>query len=404
MKISTIIESIQRAKRGFSTGLAELVFPTIALIGSAAIVTPAWSQSSPAEELFVIGTDSQVYAHKLDAKGNPLGDYFLVQSGQVRALATVDTASSAASAAGTAEIFVIGTDSQVYFKQFNSGGDAASNYSLVPGQVSAILPVASLIGSGSSSSLVIQLFVIGTDGQVYVHQFDHNGNPVGGYAPIPGVVKAIAAGHAQSGSSPLLFVIGTDSKVYMHKFDINLNPTGAYIPVPCMAGAAPCPVEAITSQTGNPVAVATGADGQVWVQRFDGNANPRGSFEAVQDAPTILNQVKGVSVSSVNPFSAGSWPTYNPTDRSLLFVIGTDNQVYEHLFDAGGNPLGQYVTIPGVITAIYAHHELFAIGPDHQVMLHKIDQFGAPLGSYITIPNQVKAIGGEVFLPPFPIT
>ncbi len=388
----------QTIQRLLNPALAGITIAANIVLGSVALIGPAWSQSSPAEELFVIGTDSQVYAHKLDANGNPLGDYFLVQSGQVKALATVDTASTAASAAGTAEIFVIGTDSQVYFKQFNSSGDAASNYSLVPGQVSAILPVASLIGSGSSSSLVIQLFVIGTDGQVYVHQFDHNGNPVGGYAPIPGVVKAIAAGHAQSGSSPLLFVIGTDSKVYMHKFDINLNPTGAYIQVPCGAGAAPCPVGAITAQTGNPVAVATGADGQVWVQ------NPRGIFEAVQDAPPILNQVKGVSVSSVNPFSAGSWPTYNPTDRSLLFVIGTDNQVYEHLFDAGGNPLGQYVTIPGVITAIYAHHELFAIGVDHQVLLHKVDQFGAPLGNYITIPNQVKAIGGEAFLPPFPIS
>ena len=390
-RLSTLV----LARFAFSAGIA---------LGSVALIAPAWSQTYPAEDLFVIGTDSQVYAQRLDANGNLVGNYFLVQPGQVKALATVDTAHTTGSGSlGTAEIFVIGTDDQVWFKRFAFDGVSATNYALIPGQVKAIVPMASVSGSGSSSSLMIQLFVIGTDSQVYVHQFDVNGNPVGGYVQIPGLVKAMAAGHAQIGSPPLLFVIGTDNQVYMHQFDVNGNPVGSYTLVGCpTSGVAPCPIKAITAQTGNPVLLATGSDQQVWVQRFDTNANRVGGFEVV-GTPGVLNQVKGVSVSSINPFCPGCWPLYNPADRALLFVIGTDNQVYEHLFDSSGNPLGSYVQIPNGINAIYAHHELFVIGTDQQVWMHRIDQFGNPVGGYINIPNQVKAIGGEVFLPLSPL-
>jgi hypothetical protein len=386
-----------------NSALAHFAFAASIALGSAALVAPAWSQTYPAEELFVVGTDSQVYAQKLDANGNRLGGYFLVQAGQVKALATVDTTRSGLGPLGVAEIFVIGTDNQVYFKQFDFNGDSVTSYTPLPGQVKAIAAVASVTGSGYPS-VTIQLFVIGTDSQVYVHQFDGNGNPAGGYFPIPGVfVKAIAVGQVQSGSPPLLFVIGTDNQVYMHQFDVNGNPVRSYTLVGCPAsGVVPCPIKAITAQTGNPVLLATGTDQQVWVQRFDANANRVGGFEVV-GTPGVLNQVKAVSVSSMNPFCAGCWPLYNPADKPLLFVIGTDNQVYEHLFDSSGNPLGSYVQIPDGINAIYAHHELFVIGTDQQVWMHRIDQFGNPVGGYINIPNQVKAIGGEVFLPLSPL-
>jgi hypothetical protein len=388
-------QAIQRLQ---NLPLARFAFSACIALGSVALVAPAWSQTYPAEELFVVGTDSQVYAHKLDANGNPLGGYFLVQAGQVKALATVDTSPGSGSL-GTAEIFVIGTDNQVYFKQFDFAGNSATNYTLIPDPVKAIVPIASATGSGFRT----QLFVIGTDSQVYIHQFDVNGNPVGGYVgPILGAVNAIAVGHAQSGSPPLLFALGLDNQVYMHQFDANANPVGGYTLVGCPASGAPCPIKSITAQTGNPVLLATGSDQQVWVHQFDAHANPVGGYEAV-GTPGVLNPVKAVSVSSLNPFCAGCWPLYNHTDRSLLFAIGTDNQVYEHLFDSGGNPLGSYVQIPDPVNAIYARHELFVIGTDQQVYMHQVDQFGNPVGGYVNFPSPVKAIGGEVFLPLSPI-
>jgi hypothetical protein len=116
---------------------------------------------------------------------------------------------------------VIGTDNQVWVHRFDGSGNPVGGYMLIPNQVKAIS-----VGRDSAGNPL--LYVIGTDNQVWVHRFDGSGNPVGGYMLIPNQVKAISVGRDSAGK-PLLWVIGTDNQVYVHQFDGSGNPVGSYV-------------------------------------------------------------------------------------------------------------------------------------------------------------------------------
>jgi hypothetical protein len=127
-------------------------------------------------------------------------------------------------------LFAIGTDNQVWVHEFDGFGDPyppitrstqVGGYMLIPNQVKAIS-----VGRDSAGNPL--LYVIGTDNQVWVHRFDGSGNPVGGYMLIPNQVKAISVGRDSAGK-PLLWVIGTDNQVYVHQFDGSGNPVGSYV-------------------------------------------------------------------------------------------------------------------------------------------------------------------------------
>jgi hydrogenase maturation factor len=230
-------------------------------------------------------------------------------------------------------LFAIGTDNQVWVHEFDGFGDPyppitsstqVGGYMLIPNQVKAIS-----VGHDSAGKPL--LFVIGTDNQVWVHQFYGSGNPnnpngtghpIGGYMPIPNQVKAISVGRDGAGN-PLLYVIGTDNQVYVHQFDGSGNPVGGYMLIPNQVKA----ISVGRDSAGNPLLYVIGTDNQIWVHRFDGSGNPVGGYML------IPNQVKAISVGRD---SAG---------KPLLWVIGTDNQVYVHQFDGSGNPVGSYVLV-----------------------------------------------------------
>jgi hypothetical protein len=155
----------------------------------------------------VVGTDDQVYVHKFDANGNPVGSYAVVENKVLTISLGVNP-----------RLVVIGTDNQVYFHRFDDNGNPVGDYVLIPNHVKAI-------SVGQYGNQLNLLFVIGTDNQVYVNRFDSNGAPIGGYIPIPNMVKSIKAGTERSG----LFVVGTDDQVYMHQFDDNGQPVGNYV-------------------------------------------------------------------------------------------------------------------------------------------------------------------------------
>src|SRR5204863_171713 len=77
-----------------------------------------------------------------------------------------------------------------------------------------------------------EVFVVGTDDQVYLHKFDSTGMPLGSYIPIPNPVKAISTNSGLGYINPGLFVIGTDNQVYVHQIDPSGNPVGSYTPIP----------------------------------------------------------------------------------------------------------------------------------------------------------------------------
>jgi hypothetical protein len=60
---------------------------------------------------------------------------------------------------------------------------------------------------------LIELFAIGTDGQVYSQKFDTSGNKLAGFALVaPGAVKSATA--TLLPGSPALFAVGMDSQIY----------------------------------------------------------------------------------------------------------------------------------------------------------------------------------------------
>ncbi len=115
------------------------------------------------------------------------------------------------------------------------------------------------------------------------------------------------------------FVIGTDSQVYTRLLDASGNPTGAYYQI---ANKQVLGLSVIRLGAGsNFRAFVVGTDHQVYAETISG-ATRSGYFAT---AP-------GASVSSI---TAGTDASGNP----LLFLIGTDNQLYEQKFDASGQPV-----------------------------------------------------------------
>src|SRR5262249_2585621 len=184
------------------------------------------------QELFVIGTDDQVYFHKLDSAGNPVGNYVPLP-GPVKMQAI-------SAGPGYPWLFALGVDHQVYMQRFNAHGDPVGGYVLSRDSVGRVVLLPNPVKAIAKGYYANPgLFVVGADDQVYVHKFDYDGNPVGNYVPIPlpppvkvlsrgwvggppipgpptiSVTGAIAAGSLDSGTA-LLSVLGTDSQVYLH--------------------------------------------------------------------------------------------------------------------------------------------------------------------------------------------
>ena len=138
---------------------------------------------------------------------------------------------------------------------------------------------------------------------------------------------------------------------------------------------------AMSDRTAESPLYVIGTDNQVYVHRFDANGDPSGPYAL------IPNMVKAISGRRSGRPGA-----------PFLFVIGTDNQVYVHRLDLNGNPTGNYVPIPNMVKAIAGGADkfgtplLFVIGTDDQVYVHKFDSSGNPTGNYLPIPGQVKAI------------
>src|SRR5262249_46133018 len=129
-------------------------------------------------QFFVLGLDNQVYAQKLTNAGDPVGEsYFLTAPQQVWKI-TVGVAKSGNVVVPL--LFGVGLDSQVYAQKFTANGDPAGGYFLAaPGQVQPD----KTIGFGyalPAGGLIPELFVTGLDNQVYAVKFTSSGDPAGG--------------------------------------------------------------------------------------------------------------------------------------------------------------------------------------------------------------------------------
>jgi hypothetical protein len=312
---------------------------------------------TPVNLLFVLGLDSQVYAQRVDARGNPAWSYFLVQPG------VVDAFSAGRDGHGYLVLFVIGPNDRVYGLKFDPFGQAAGGYFLTSDlRVQAI-------EAGRDAANEPELFALGLDRQVYAQKFDASGNPSGGFKlTAPGQVEALQSGH-DAGNRPELFVIGLDGQVWAQKLDANGNSTGAYF----LTQPGVVKDLRVSSDAGNrPVIFVIGLNDQVYAQHFDAAGNSTGPY-----ALTTVGRVKSIQV------------TQDLSHHPELFVIGLDSQVYSQQFDGAGHSLGGYrFTSSGAVESIAVGQDpaskpvVFATGLDDQVYHESFDASGSAVGPY----------------------
>jgi uncharacterized protein YkwD len=143
------------------------------------------------------------------------------------------------------------------------------------------------------------------------------------------------------------------------------------------------PTLAVADASGGQMMFVLGTDNQVWVQRFNSAGNSLGGY--------YLG-----AAGTVQQMAAGRDGNGNPE----LFVIGLDNQVYRERFDANDNPIGGYgLTRAGQVKSISVGHdaanhpELFVIGMDNQVWGQKFDFSGNSISGYF-----LTQVGGVLTL------
>ena len=149
-------------------------------------------------EVFVIGTDQQIYYQLYSASGMATTGFMQSAPGGALAIAAGESSIGP-------EIFVIGTDHQIYYQQLNANGTPMAGASF---QQSA--PGGGLAIAVGRDSIGPEIFLIGTDHQIYYQQLNANGTPMAGASfqqSAPGGGLAIAVG--QSSIGPEIFLIGT---------------------------------------------------------------------------------------------------------------------------------------------------------------------------------------------------
>lgn len=303
--------------------------------------------------LFLIGSDNQVYSEKFDTHLNLISGAALVQLG---ALGT--TLSAVELPTGAPVAFLLGLDNQVYKATFNTAGNLISGFTLTqPGAVRSITATTDSVGGPL-------LLATGVDNQIYFQRFDVSGNMTAGYAlTSPGAVKDVSA------SGPILFAKGLDNQLYENRLS-GTTWVGYSLPA-----AGPVQGFDYNQQTG--LLLAIGGDNQLYAQRIDGTTGASGGW--------FLTAPGGIKSVSQDLFSGGA----------DVFVIGLDNQVYVQPIASNALPgLSSYFpTQPGTVKSIVSAGVagtpgLFAVGQDSQVYLLKFDfSTGEVAGGYTSVSS-----------------
>jgi hypothetical protein len=312
---------------------------------------------TPVDLVFVLGLDNQVYAQKMDARGNPAWGYFLVQPGAVKSF------SAGRDGLGHLELFVIGLDDRLYGQQFDSNANPTGGYFFTSEGTFRAISVS------HDAANHPEVFGLGLDNQVYAQQFDVSGRPNGVFVlTTPGQVKSLQVGH-DANNRPEVFVIGLDGQVYAQKFDGGGTSAGPY----SLTQKGVVKDLRVASDANNrPELFVLGLDNEVYSQKFDGSGNSAGGYSL-----TAVGQVRTLQV------------TQDAGNRPELFVAGLDDQVYSQKFDGNGNSLGGYqLTRAGAVKSIVvgqnAGHNptLFVTGLDDQVYGQSFDATGNSNGAY----------------------
>jgi hypothetical protein len=318
----------------------------------------------PVQENFVVHADNAVFGQKFDANGNPFRSPYLVAFGSLKSISVTRD--------GGGNLVLFGIDpylNHVWELKFDANGNPTSSYYTPVWTGGAVESL--VVGHDGHNNL--ELFAVDPFvHHVWAMKYDANSNPVGPFQLVSngGVATTLTVGHDGNGN-PLVFTIDPYfSQVQELRFSANGEPIGDFY-----RPAAPFAVKSIGlgyDGSGNPELFAVDPYfGHVFYLNFDANALATnsiflqagtGSASGItvgQDAnknpwvyailpdyqiavmkfnaagkPVSDMQATTPSVVSVTSIQAGNSNSGLP----ILFAIGLgDNQVYEAVFDAGGN-------------------------------------------------------------------
>ncbi|HEY4313095.1 MAG TPA: hypothetical protein VGN12_26820 [Pirellulales bacterium] len=253
-------------------------------------------------DVFAIGTDHQVYLETSNGLGG-WNAWTLTQAGTVKEIA------AAHDGAGNLHLFAIRDDNQVYQEVLQNG--VWSAWSLTQAGYASDIAAQANVAPGSS----LQLFIIGSDSQVYSESTTSSGS----WSPLAltraGTAKQISVMMDSVGETHV-FAIGADNQVWTEHSITGgtwsvwtLTQTGIVQEI-----SAPT---ATTAQSPVKV-VAVGEDGQVYVE-------------------TSANNWKGWTLTQPGT-SKGITSFNNSAGTTIVFSINSDQQVYEELSNNPWSP------------------------------------------------------------------
>ncbi len=300
------------------------------------VVIPSFRTPDP---LFFIDNNGQVELQHVSTEGIADLTPTVTTPGQAKALEVGEYLDPLTTGFTLPEVFIIGSDNQVYAQRFALNQPASlylsiptptlsspnSNYFLTAPGMFKEIRVANIPAPAGGQ----EVFALGFDNQVYALRIDDEGIPIGGFSlTTPGQVKTFEIGYEFNTFDPILFAIGMDNQVYEKRFDASGISAGGY------TLTQPGKFTAITVGTDlnnvvNPLEVfAIGLDSQVYAQRFDTNGISRGNWFL-----TTPDTVKTLTVSTAL-LGPGQGPYFE------LFVTRPDDQLYVQHFDTSGISTG----------------------------------------------------------------
>lgn len=253
------------------------------------------------------------------------------------------------------DLFVRGTDNQLYYKWYDSNnGGWKQGYEPLGGQIS-FSPVAV---SGGSSDL-IDVFARGIGSSDGVYHKIWQGGVWSDWQRLGSMDTLSGPGVSWEPTRNLdVFVRGTDNALYVHQYNPNNGWVGPW-PLDGQISSSPAAIALVNG----PVHVfARGMDNALWHKWYDGGWQNWESLGGPLGGQISSDPESGPSVSSWGP------------QRLDVFVRGTDNAVWHRWSTDGGVRWSDWESLGGVITSSPASIsrapnlvEVFARGTDNKL-------------------------------------
>jgi hypothetical protein len=286
-------------------------------------------------DLFVTATNSQIYSTYWDAASGWAGGWFDVPGGGAANPGSQVTA--IARNPDHLDLFVTGTDGQVYSTNWDAATSWAGGWFEVPGGAATIAGSTVTVVSRTPDHL--DLFITNQAGSILSTYWDAATSWAGGWFAVPG-------GGAAYPGSPVtviarnpdhldLFLIGTDSQIHSTYWDAATSWAAGWFAVP----------GGITANLGSTVTVVardadhldlfiTNQAGSILSTYWDAASSWAGSWFDVPGALTA------------NPTSTVTAIARNPNHLDL-FVTGSDGQIHSTYWDAASSWASGWFDVPG---------------------------------------------------------